>query len=115
MFALLTITSFGAKSQQQTEHFLPNQFRDFVDHQQRFNVEKPQIERKDGKVIITMSEDRFRMMMRQNAMMRNRRPGLHRPPMICETCRFGQNFPQKFNRPIPGRRLDFQQHNFGKF
>jgi len=35
---------------------LPNQFRDFVDHQQRWNMERPQIEKKDGKVIITMSE-----------------------------------------------------------
>lgn len=42
---------------------LPNQFRDFVDHQQRWeNKERPIIERKDGKVIITMTEQQFRRM-----------------------------------------------------
>jgi hypothetical protein len=46
---------------------LPNQFRDFVDHQQRFGIERPMIEKKDGKVIITMSEEQFKRMqqMRQ--------------------------------------------------
>lgn len=49
---------------------LPNQFRDFVDHQQKWNTERPKIEKKDGKVIITMSEDQFRRMQ----MMRQRSP-----------------------------------------
>lgn len=38
---------------------LPNQFRDFVDHQQKWNMERPNIVKKDGKVIITMSEEQF--------------------------------------------------------
>lgn len=52
---------------------LPNQFRDFVEHQQRWeNKERPIIERKDGKVIITMTEQQFRrmQMVRRAQMMR---------------------------------------------
>ncbi len=60
LIALLAITSLGANAQppRPIQHPLPNQFRDFVDHQQRW--ERPQIEHKDGKVIITMSEQQFR-------------------------------------------------------
>lgn len=39
---------------------LPNQFRDYLDHQIQY--EKPLLERKNGKVIITMTEEHFRMM-----------------------------------------------------
>lgn len=42
---------------------LPNQFRDFVDHQIKW--ENFQIERRGGKVIITMTEDYFVMMQSQ--------------------------------------------------
>ena len=75
---------------------LPNQFRDFVDHQQRIQMERPNIERKDGKVIITMSEEQYKRMQ----MMRQR------PPMMmarfqqqpcCEKC-------QKHHKK-PGRRV----------
>jgi len=60
LIALLAITSLGASAQppRPMQRPLPNQFRDFVDHQQRW--ERPQIEHKDGKVIITMSEEQFR-------------------------------------------------------
>ena len=58
LIALLAITSLGASAQPPMQRPLPNQFRDFVDHQQRW--ERPQIEHKDGKVIITMSEQQFR-------------------------------------------------------
>ena len=58
LIALLAITSLGASAQPPMQRPLPNQFRDFVDHQQRW--ERPQIEHKDGKVIITMSEEQFR-------------------------------------------------------
>ena len=74
--ALLAITSLGANAQppMPMQRPLPNQFRDFVDHQQR--GERPQIEHKDGKVIITMSEQQFkaRQLRLQRAMiMRNER------------------------------------------
>ena len=58
IIALLAITSLGASAQPPMQRPLPNQFRDFVDHQQRW--ERPRIEHKDGKVIITMSEEQFR-------------------------------------------------------
>jgi hypothetical protein len=61
IIALLAITSLGANAQppmQQMQRPLSNQFRDFVDHQQM--IGRPQIEHKDGKVIITMSEQQFR-------------------------------------------------------
>ena len=55
------------QGRQEFQRQLPNQFRDFVDHQQRWNMERPKIEKKDGKVIITMSEQHFNRMrqMRQ--------------------------------------------------
>jgi len=62
---VIGLTSIAQLPQRQ----LPNQFRDFLDHQQRLEMERPKIERKDGKVIITMSEERFRKvreMRRQN-------------------------------------------------
>ena len=58
IIALLTITSLGANAQPPMQRPLPNQFRDFVDHQQMWG--RPQIEHIDGKVIITMSEQQFR-------------------------------------------------------
>lgn len=76
------------------QRHLPNQFRDFVDHQQRLQVERPTIEKKDGKVIITMSEEQFKRMnqMRQAQKMRmaNWRP---QPP--CQRC---QKFGKKQHR-----------------
>ena len=65
---------------------LPNQFRDFVDHQQRWNMERPQIEKKDGKVIITMSEEQYKKMqqMRQSQMFRMAN---HKPQPICSKCK----------------------------
>ena len=76
IIALLAITSLGASAQppMPPQRPLPNQFRDFVDHQQRWG--RPQIEHKDGKVIITMSEQQFkaRQLRLQRAMiMRNER------------------------------------------
>jgi len=69
VFAILTL--FAQPQNPQNQRPLPNQFRDFVDHQQRWNMERPKIEKKDGKVIITMSEEQFRRMrmMRQKPRM----------------------------------------------
>jgi hypothetical protein len=76
IIALLAITSLGANAQ-------PNQFRDYVDHQQRFQMERPKIEKKDGKVIITMSEEQFR---RMEQMRMNRRPGFQHVAMRQQNC-----------------------------
>ena len=74
IIALLAITSLGASAQPPMQRPLPNQFRDFVDHQQRW--ERPQIEHKDGKVIITMSEQQFKarqLRLQRAIIMRNER------------------------------------------
>lgn len=83
VFMVLTISA----QPPQMNRPLPNQFRDFVDHQQRWNMERPKIEKKDGKVIITMSEDQFKRMQ----MMR------HRPPMVMT----------RFQQPNSCRRCEF--------
>ena len=66
-----------AMSQPPIERPLPNQFRDYVDFRQA--QQRPKVEHKDGKVIITMTEQQFRMMQqrrRQSGMrnFRNTRP-----------------------------------------
>jgi len=76
----------------------PNQFRDFVDHQQRLEMERPKIEKKDGKVIITMSEEQFRrmQMMKREQRIRFSR---YQQNQCCDNCH---------KRPmhrIPGRRI----------
>ena len=76
IIALLAITSLGASAQQPIppQRPLPNQFRDFVDHQQRWG--RPQIEHKDGKVIIIMSEQQFKvrqLRLQRALIMRNER------------------------------------------
>lgn len=65
---------------------LPNQFRDFVDHQQRWNMERPQIVKKDGKVIITMSEEQFERMQRIRIAQRHKMR-YHRSEPVCMDCR----------------------------
>jgi len=58
MKQLLTIVAIllgtVAMAQPPMQRPLPNQFRDFVDHQQ--NWEKPNIVRKDGKVILVFRQ-----------------------------------------------------------
>ena len=70
---------------------LPNQFRDFVDHQQ--NWEKPNIVRKDGKVIITMTEQQFRAMQHRRMQMRRHPQG--RRPQMC-SCKKSLPLERKF-------------------
>ena len=73
---------------------LPNQVRDFVDHQQKWNTEKPNIEKKEGKVIITMSEEQFKRIqqMRQSQRFRQVRFNQH---SCCGNC--------QMNKPRPHR------------
>lgn len=68
----------------QGQGYLPNQFRDFVEHQQRFNTEKPEIVKKDGKVIITMSEEQFERMRKIRQMQRMRMVSLRQ--QSCPNC-----------------------------
>ena len=83
--ALLAITSLGASAQPprqlQGQRPLPNQFRDFVDHQQRF--ERPEIQHKDGKVTITMTEEQFRRMQQIKT---QHRPGIRPMPIQQQVC-----------------------------
>ena len=91
MKQLLTIVavllSTIAMAQPPMQRPLPNQFRDFVDHQQR--LARPNIVHKDGKVIITMSEQQFRLMQHRRMQMR------HRKPHMCQckkSMRLGRRF-----------------------
>lgn len=72
----IMIGSFSIMAQDRGHRPLPNQFRDYVEfrqHQQERPMkgqgfQRPNIQRKDGKVIITMSEQQFEKMrmMRQH-------------------------------------------------
>lgn len=100
LFLLGTLIGFAISAQPPLvpQRPLPNQFRDFVDHQQRFQMDRPKIEKKDGQVIITMSEEQFKrmQMMKQQQRMRFSR---FQQQQCCGNCQ---------KRPIhhiPGRRI----------
>lgn len=84
VFATLTLAA-QPPMRPQGQRPLPNQFRDFVDHQQRWEMERPQIEKKDGKVIITMSEEQFKRMQQMRAAQRIRM-AQHKPQPVCSKC-----------------------------
>ena len=98
LFLILTIglLSFSSEAQPPMgpQRPLPNQFRDFVDHQQRWNMERPQIEKKDGKVIITMSEEQYKRMQQMRMAQRFRPANFNQQP-CCGKC--------QMNRPRPHR------------
>jgi len=98
MIALGVFVSLTLLAQQpmrpQGQRVLPNQFRDFVDHQQRMEIGRPQIERKDGKVIITMSEMQFKR-MQQLRMAQRYRLAQHRPEPQCSKCMKHHKKPSK--------------------
>lgn len=75
---------------------LPNQFRDFLDHQQGLDRQRPQIEKKDGKVIITMSEEQFKRMQQMRAAQRYRLAN-HRPQLNCSKCKRHHGKPHRKN------------------
>lgn len=70
VFAILTLIA-QPPQRFQPQRQLPNQFRDFVDHQQRMSFEKPEIKKENGKVIITMSEAQFEKMKEMRMRQRN--------------------------------------------
>ena len=73
LIGVFTILTLIAQPPQrfQPKRQLPNQFRDFVDHQQRVSFEKPEIKKENGKVIITMSEAQFEKMKEMRMRQRN--------------------------------------------
>ena len=88
---LIIVAIFGSltlMAQQPEKPILHNQFRDFVEFQK--SQEKPQIEKKDGKVIITMSELQFSRMQKMRQMQMRKR-NFHqtnfRQPMVCQNCK----------------------------
>ena len=98
LFLILTIglLSFSSEAQPPMgpQRPLPNQFRDFVDHQQRWEMERPQIEKKDGKVIITMSEEHYKRIQQMRMAQRFRPANFNQQP-CCGKC--------QMNRPRPHR------------
>jgi hypothetical protein len=88
---LLTLMVFGM-----TTLMAQNQFRDYVSFRQgQFEQNRPKIERRDGKVIIVMTEDQFRQMQHRREMMKRRinvgphgiGPRFAPQPPKCEKCR----------------------------
>ena len=71
---LVIATIFGSMTlmaQQPERPILHNQFRDYVEF--RKNEEKPKIEKKDGKIVITMSEQQFSRMQKMRQMQMRQR------------------------------------------
>ena len=105
---LVIATIFGSMTlmaQQPKRPILHNQFRDYVEF--RKNEEKPKIEKKDGKVIITMSEQQFSRMQKMRQMQmrqRNFHQVKFRQPMVCENCKKCKKKPQTRNFKEFGRK-----------
>ena len=99
MKQLLTIVaillSTVAMAQPPMQRPLPNQFRDFVDHQQMW--EKHNVVRKDGKVIITMTEQQFRAMQHRRRQARRNVPGRH-PNVQCCMIPVNRYHPRQFKK-----------------
>ena len=94
VFVTLSLTAQPPMGPRVQGRPLPNQFRDFVDHQQILERERPQIEKKDGKVIITMSEEQFRRMQQMRVAQRYRM-AQHRPQLTCSKCKRHQVKPRR--------------------
>ena len=90
LFATLTLVA----QQPRGLRPLPNQFRDFLDHQQGLDRQRPQIEKKDGKVIITMSEEQFKRMQQMRVAQRYRLAN-HRPQLTCSKCKRHHGKPRR--------------------
>lgn len=88
MKKLLTLAAvlFATVTIAQPPHPLPNQFRDYVDFRQ--GQERPKVEHKDGKVVITMTEQQFRMMQQRRRQMNGQRFGNRHIPQRrgCPMC-----------------------------
>jgi len=98
LFLILTVGLFSFTSEAQPpigpQRPLPNQFRDFVDHRQRFQMERPKIEKKDGKVIITMSEEQFKRMQQMRQAQRFRQARFTQSN-CCKNCQMNRQRPHR--------------------
>jgi hypothetical protein len=96
---LVIATIFGSMTlmaQQPERPILHNQFRDYVEF--RKNEEKPKIEKKDGKVIITMSEQQFSRMQKMRQMQmrqRNFHQTRFKQQILCKNCKKCRKNPRK--------------------
>lgn len=93
VFATLTLAA-QPPMRPQGARPLPNQFRDFVDHQKTWNVQRPQIEKKDGKVIITMTEEHFNKMQQMKQAQKFRQVRYHQSS-CCDKCRMNRQRPHR--------------------
>lgn len=90
---LLTIAvvlgSFTLMAQQPERPILHNQFRDYVEFRkgQEMKFQRPNVEHKDGKVIITMSEEQFSKMKQMQMRQRGFQPIGFRQPTVCQNCK----------------------------
>ena len=88
---LVIATIFGSMTlmaQKPKETILHNQFRDFVEF--RKNEEKPKIEKKDGKVVITMTVQQFTRMQKMRQMQmrqRNFHQTRFKQQNVCKNCK----------------------------
>jgi len=97
LMAQVSVPTERFENQNVRGRVLHNQFSDYTHFRQdQFKFEKPQIEKKDGKVIITMSEEQFNRMNQMRMGQSFGRPGFGRPgfqhvnfrrPQICEKCK----------------------------
>ena len=93
VFATLTLAA-QPPMRPQGQRPLPNQFRDLMDHQQRMEIQRPQIEKKDGKVIITMTEEQFIRMRRIRKTQRFNHARFQKQS-CCERCEMEQRRPHR--------------------
>jgi hypothetical protein len=90
---VVVFVSLSLIAQQPETQILHNQFSDYVGFRKNheFKFKKPQIERKDGNVIITISEMQFDRMNRMRMGGRFGRPGFQygnfRRPQLCNRCK----------------------------
>ena len=88
---LVIATVFGSMTlmaQKPKEPILQNQFRDFVEF--RKNEEKPKIEKKDGKIVITMTVQQFTRMQKMRQMQmrqRNFHQTRFKQQNVCKNCK----------------------------
>ena len=97
LMAQVSVPTERFENQNVRGRVLHNQFSDYTHFRQdQFKFEKPQIEKKDGKVTITMSEEQFNRMNQMRMGQGVGKPEFLRPrfqhgnfrrPQICERCK----------------------------
>ena len=107
VFAILTLIA-QPPQRFQPQRQLPNQFRDFVDHQQRMSFEKPEIKKENGKVIITMSEAQFEKMREMREMRMRQRNSMRHASFRFQHCDKCENSHKKhMKKRLPNTKRRF--------